>query len=139
MSIWGEVEKLKEKYNLAHWVVITLMFFGGLFVNATYGIIDWIYLPFDTKKDVTILLEKSEEFSAFIESFKTIQKDINESKTNTAELESEINELNKRLDDRLSEMNIELKAQVRRLEDGQLQLFLKAERLDERTSGTKKR
>jgi Tfp pilus assembly protein PilO len=124
MATWSEtVEKLKEKYNLIHWAIMTLMFLGGLLINATYSIVGMIMVPFDNQKDITILLEKSEELSAFFESVKNVQADLQAAKANNLELKNQ-----------LDNMNIEITGHLRKLDDGQLQLFLKTERLDERTT-----
>jgi len=123
MSHWWEtIEKVKERYGLAQWVVVTFVFLFGLFINATYQLIDWIMVPFNNQKDITILLEKSEEFTTFFDSVKNIQSELQQSRTDNQKLREDLNNL-----------SIEFKGQFRRLEDGQLQLFLKTERLDERT------
>ena len=130
MSFWSEIEKLKEKYNILHWAVMTFVFLGGLFLNATYQFVDWIAVPFDNKKDITILLERSEEIGKLFEDQKTFQKEYLDNEENQ-------NEQIKNLQEQLKNNDIEFKATIRRLEDGQLQLFLKTERLDERTTKRK--
>lgn len=129
MSMWNGIKTLQERYNLAQWTVMTFLFLSGVTFNAITKVTDWIYLPFDNKRNITILLEKSEELSGFIENLRAMQLDLRKSTDKNSE---DFSSINKNLDS----LEIELKAHLRRLEDGQLQLFLKTERLDERTKNT---
>lgn len=129
MSMWNGIKTLQERYNLVQWSIMTFIFLGGITFNAVTKVTDWVYLPFDNKRNITILLEKSEELSSFIENLRAAQLDLRKNSDKNAE---DITTLNKNIDN----LEIELKAQLRRLEDGQIQLFLKTERLDERTRNT---
>ena len=129
MSMWNGIKTLQERYNLAQWTVMTFLFLSGITFNAITKVTDWVYLPFDNKRNITILLEKSEELSGFIENLRAMQLDLRKSTDKNSE---DFSSINKNLDN----LEIELKAHLRRLEDGQLQLFLKTERLDERTKNT---
>lgn len=126
MSMWNGIKTLQERYNLVQWSIMTFIFLGGITFNAVTKVTDWVYLPFDNKRNITILLEKSEELSSFIENLRAAQLDL---RKNSDKSTQDITTLNKNIDN----LEIELKAQLRRLEDGQIQLFLKTERLDERT------
>lgn len=126
MSIWNLIKTGQERYNLLQWVLMTSIFISGAVFNAVTKVTDWIYLPFDNKRNITILLEKSEELSSFVERLKTVQRDLTQSGKET---NGKINTF----DERVDSLEIELRAHLRRLEDGQVQLFLKTERLDERT------
>ena len=128
MSTWTDtIKRLQERYNLAQWVVMTFLFLGGVMFNAVTQVTDWLTLPFNNKRNITILLEKSEELTGFIDNLRAVQSEL---RNTDKENKETIDELNKNLDS----LEIELRAHLRRLEDGQIQLFLKTERLDERTN-----
>lgn len=135
---WDLIKKAQEKYTLLHWAIMTMMFGAGLFINAAYQFVDWITVPFNNQRDITILLEKSEEFSTFFEKVKNIQAELNQARSDNEKMKKDVDASNEKLRREVESMGIELKANIRRLEDGQLQLFLKTERLDERTTNTKK-
>lgn len=130
---WDQIKKIQEKFTLFQWVVVTVMFLAGASVNAIYQFVDWVTVPFNNQRDITILLEKSEEFSNFFEKVKNIQTELNQARNDNEKLRKDIDADNEKLRKEVENMGLELKATIRRLEDGQLQLFLKTERLDERT------
>lgn len=133
MSIWNLIKTGQERYNLLQWVVMTFIFISGALFNAATKVTDWIYLPYDNKRNITILLEKSEELSSFVESLKSVQRGLSEDNTKTSDRVDDIDKSVEGINKNVDNLEIELRANLRRLEDGQLRLFLKTERLDERT------
>ena len=110
-NIWESLDKTSNKVVLLKTLTLGITFLAGMGLNATYGFIDWVKLPYNNQRDIVILLEKSQEFGIITEAVKKLREDVDDSKLD----------------------NINLVGEIKQLKDGQLQLFLKVERLDERS------
>jgi hypothetical protein len=110
-NIWEFVDDINKRSLAVKAFIMCATFFAGIILNATYGLVDWVRLPYNNQRDIIILLEKSQEIT---------------------NLNDSMSELRNALEDNNSD-TLDLVGRVSKLEDGQLRLFLKVERIDERT------
>ena len=110
-KFWDFLDQANKRSLLVKSVFVAATFFAGMGLNATYGFIDWVRLPYSNQRDIVILLEKSQEVTVLSDTLREVQEKMEQFNAN----------------------QMSLSGKVQKLEDGQLRLFLTIERIDERT------
>ena len=110
-NFWDFIDNVNKRSLLVKSLVLGITFYAGMGLNATYGFIDWVRLPYNNKRDIVILMEKSQEITSISDSMRDLRAEMDKRNADT----------------------LDLVGKVRKLEDGQLRLFLQVERIDERT------